>query len=115
MLPAIWVTLPVPLHCGHAADPGFVASRAVAGGALVVAGDFDLGLRAADCLPETDVQAVFEIGAFLRRPAHAPGRRHRLEELAEDIFERTGAGSGSNTAARRLRCAGGLPFRPARL
>ena len=34
MLPAIWVTLPVPLHCGQAIEPGIVAARAVAGGAL---------------------------------------------------------------------------------
>ena len=69
MLPAIWVTLPVPLHCGQATEPASLPPAAVAGGALLVAGDFDLGLGAADRLPEADVQAVFEIGALFAAPA----------------------------------------------
>ncbi len=40
----------VALRTGDGA--GFVAASAMAGGALFVAGDFDLGLRAADGLPE---------------------------------------------------------------
>ncbi len=91
------IELHVPRHLLHVAGSvalragdrtGFVAARAVALRALFVAGDFDLGLRAADGLPEADVEAVFEVGAlfglvfgFSRLGAAA------AEKLAEDVLE----------------------------
>ena len=78
--------IPGTTALGTGNRPGFIASGAVAGGALVVAGDFDFGLSAADGLPETDVQSVFEVGAFLRfRFGLLAGAA--VEELAEDVFE----------------------------
>ncbi len=111
MLPAICVTLPVPLHCGQATDPASLPPVPWQVRALLVAGDFDLGLRAADGLPETDVQAVFEIGAFLRlRLGFLAPPPPAVEELAEDVFERTcrpfrPAASSLHAAALRLRPA----------
>src|SRR5579883_2077468 len=66
----------------------------MAGGAPLIAGDFDSGLGAPDRLPEADVEAVFEIGAFFRLlfGGGSAARAAPTEELAEDIAE--GAAGG---------------------
>src|ERR1700744_2136757 len=64
-----------------------VASRAVARGALVVSGDVDLCLSSADCLPEADIEPIFEIGSAFRFLLDLVSAAS-VEELAENIFER---------------------------
>ena len=91
------VELHVARHLRHAAGAaalrtahgaGFIASGAVTDRALLVAGDFDLFLSTPDRLPEGDVEAVFEVGAFF---GHGFGLLASggiaTEELAEDVLE----------------------------
>src|ERR1019366_7547651 len=88
----------VALRAGDGA--GFVAARAHAGRALLVAGDFDARPGPANDLPEADVEAVFEIGALLRLDVVLGLTSFAAaEELAEDVFERSAAASARACSA----------------
>jgi hypothetical protein len=88
MLPAICDTLPVPLHCGQAAEPASLPPVPWQVRALLVAGDFDLRLGAANGLPEGNVQAVFEIGALFRFGSGSPAPPPRKNWLKMSLNPR---------------------------
>src|SRR5262249_52669799 len=68
-----------------------IAAGPMAGGALVEAWYLHLLLLAFDGFPETDIEGVFEIGAFFGRWLGSLTAA-TFEELAEDVPERAGAG-----------------------
>ena len=69
--------------------PALIAAGAVAGGALFVARDLDGVLRALDRLPESNVQAIFQISPFFRLFLSTGGRFPAPKKLAEDITKTT--------------------------
>src|ERR1017187_2550089 len=68
-------------------------TRAVAGAADFVAVDVELGLGAADGLPEVDIHYIFEIAALFRGGLRLLRRALAAEELREDIAEAAGIGA----------------------
>src|ERR1039457_6374953 len=74
-------------------------ARTVARGADFVAVDVELGLGAADGLPEIDIHYIFEIAALLGLGLRLLRATLAAEELREDIAETAGIGA---PAAREL-------------
>ena len=84
--PAIWVTLPLPLHSGQTALAPRARAGAAASGASLLASDVQADLRAPDRLPEIDVERR------IRGPCPSPERssaRPSLpsEQLAENVLK----------------------------
>src|SRR5271157_20551 len=79
------------LRTGHFAATA--RARPVAGGADFVAIDVELGLHAADGLPEIDIHYIFEIAALFRARLSLLRPTPAAKELRENIAETAGVGA----------------------
>src|SRR5438309_2955742 len=85
----------VALRAGDRTARGL--SRAIACRADLVAGDVELGLRAAYGLPEVDIERVFEVGALLRLLGLLVAAA--AEKLRKDIRKSAGSATASGLAS----------------